>query len=71
MQYDENAIITQLTPSELIVVEEVAKGLSNQAVATALGKSQRTIESHVSNILSKTGLKNRTQLTLWYITGKA
>ena len=71
MGHDENAVITPLTPSEQRVLAEVAKGSSNKEVATVLDKSLRTVESHVSNILSKTGFKNRTQLTRWYITEQA
>lgn len=57
----------QLTPTEKKVVDLVARGFSNRDISVALGVSQRTIESHVSNMLNKTGLHNRTELSRWVI----
>jgi len=57
----------ELTPTELKVVQFVAKGLANKDIANHLNVSQRTIESHVSNMLGKTGLNNRTELARWAI----
>lgn len=54
-----------LTPTETRVIQYVAKGMSNREIAETLGVSQRTIESHVSNMLGKTGLHNRTELARW------
>ena len=54
-----------LTPTETKVVNLVAQGLKNQEIAVRLKVSQRTIESHVSNMLAKTGLHNRTELARW------
>jgi len=54
-----------LTPTETKVVNLVAQGLKNQEIAIKLKVSQRTIESHVSNMLTKTGLNNRTELARW------
>lgn len=52
----------ELTPTETKVVSFVAQGLSNREIAEKLNVSQRTIESHVSNMLNKTSLNNRTEL---------
>ncbi|VEP12633.1 Two component LuxR family transcriptional regulator [Hyella patelloides LEGE 07179] len=57
----------ELTPTELKVVQLVAKGMANRNIAEQLNVSQRTIESHVSNMLNKTSLKNRTELARWAI----
>ena len=57
----------ELTPTELKVVQLVARGLPNREIAQTLNVSQRTIESHVSNMLCKTGLSNRTELARWAI----
>lgn len=57
----------ELTPTETKVVNFVAQGLSNREIALELGVSQRTVESHVSNMLNKTGLHNRTELSRWAI----
>ncbi len=56
-----------LTPTELKVVQFVARGMANREIAEELRVSQRTIESHVSNMLGKTGLHNRTELARWAI----
>ncbi len=57
----------ELTPTELRVVQLVAKGMANREIASQLNVSQRTIESHVSNMLNKTSLNNRTELARWAI----
>ena len=55
----------QLTPKEETIVQLVARGMKNQEIAEELNISQRTVESHVSNMLGKTGLHNRTELARW------
>jgi len=57
----------ELTPTEQRVIQMVAKGMSNREIAESLSVSQRTVESHVSNMLGKTGLHNRTELARWAI----
>lgn len=57
----------ELTPTELKVVQLVARGKANRDIAEIMEVSQRTIESHVSNMLGKTGLHNRTELARWAI----
>ena len=58
-------IHVELTPTELKVVGLVAQGMANRQIASNLNVSQRTIESHVSNMLNKTNLHNRTELARW------
>jgi DNA-binding NarL/FixJ family response regulator len=60
----------QLTPTELKVVQLVAQGMANREIAERLNVSQRTIESHVSNMLNKTQLHNRTELSRWAIESR-
>ena len=60
----------ELTPTELRVVQFVARGMANREIAEELSVSQRTIESHVSNMLGKTGLHNRTELARWAIENR-
>jgi len=60
----------ELTPTEVKVVQLVARGLSNREIAEVMNVSQRTIESHVSNMLAKTSLHNRTELARWAIESK-
>jgi DNA-binding CsgD family transcriptional regulator/tetratricopeptide (TPR) repeat protein len=48
-----------LTARELQIAQQVAAGLSNQDIATALSRSPRTVENHVATTLAKLGAKRR------------
>ncbi|HEY0171689.1 MAG TPA: response regulator transcription factor [Pyrinomonadaceae bacterium] len=50
------------TESEGRVARLVAEGLSNKEIAAELGSSVRTVEGHISNILSKKGWSNRVEI---------
>ncbi len=54
-----------LTEREVEVLKLVAKGYSNEEIADALVVSERTARGHVSSILSKLHLANRTQAALY------
>jgi len=54
-----------LTIRELEILKLVAQGFSNQEIAEELVISERTVRTHVSNILSKLHLANRTQAALY------
>jgi NarL family two-component system response regulator LiaR len=54
-----------LTEREVEVLRLVAQGLSNQEIADVLVLSERTVRTHVTNILTKLHLANRTQATLY------
>lgn len=54
-----------LSERELQVIELVASGLTNQEVADSLEISKRTVDNHISNILSKTKTDNRVALVRW------
>lgn len=54
-----------LTERELEVLKLVAQGLSNPEIAETLVISMPTVRSHITNILNKLGLKNRTQAVLY------
>lgn len=55
----------ELTEREVEVLSLVAQGLSNQEIADRLIVSERTVRKHVSNILGKLHLANRTQAALY------
>lgn len=55
----------ELTDREVEVLSLVAQGLSNQEIADQLIVSERTVRKHVSNILGKLHLANRTQAALY------
>jgi NarL family two-component system response regulator LiaR len=54
-----------LTAREMEVLKLIAKGLSNQAIAEELVISEPTARTHVTNILGKLHLANRTQAALY------
>lgn len=56
--------IVQLTPRELDVLRLVAKGLTNRAICKELNLAEVTIKKHVQSIMSKMGVKDRTQAAL-------
>jgi DNA-binding NarL/FixJ family response regulator len=51
----------KLTPRELEVLRQLARGLSNAEIATALYLSEATVKSHVASILSKLRIRDRAQ----------
>jgi DNA-binding NarL/FixJ family response regulator len=55
----------QLTNREQEVLELIAKGLSNAQIAEQLFISEKTVKSHVSNILSKLHFADRTQVAVF------
>ena len=58
------ARLKALTEREIEVIRAVATGLSNAEIATVLYMSVATVKAHISTILSKLGLDNRTQIAL-------
>lgn len=62
----------RLTPRELEVIDRIADGMSNKAIARALSISHHTVKSHVRNILEKLALHSRLQVALYaHDTGTA
>ena len=56
-----------LTPRERQVAALVAQGKSNREIAEELVLSERTVENHVGNILSKLDFGSRAQIAAWAV----
>ncbi len=63
-----NALLSPPSPAELRVLGLVCRGYSNREIASALVLSVRTVESHISHLLAKSGCRSRTQLLIWAIS---
>ena len=59
------ALFTELTERELDVLKLIANGLTNSQIAEKLVISENTVKGHVSNILSKLHLADRTQVAVY------
>ena len=56
-----------MTKKELEVMEQVAQGLNNKEIAANLYLSEGTVRNYISTILEKLGLRDRTQLAIYYL----
>jgi predicted ATPase/DNA-binding CsgD family transcriptional regulator len=60
-----SALDTALTPRQLEIARLIADDLTNRQIADRLFLSERTVETHITNILNKLGLNSRIQLSRW------
>ena len=67
---NDNCNRSNLTSRELEIIEAVAEGLSNKEIAAKLFLGEGTVKNYINNILDKEGLSHRTQLAVYYLTGK-
>ncbi|KAF7781436.1 two-component system, NarL family, nitrate/nitrite response regulator NarP [Pseudoalteromonas rubra] len=58
------SVLDELTDREKQILVLIARGLSNKEIAGQLFKAEGTIRNHVSNLLSKLQVRDRTQATL-------
>jgi len=55
----------RLTPREREVLALLARGFANKRIAVELGIAEKTVKTHVSNVLAKLGVSDRTQAALY------
>lgn len=58
------------TARELDIITSIAEGLSNKEIADKLFISEGTVKNHISTILEKGNLSHRTQVAVYYLTGR-
>ncbi len=63
------AAFSCLTEREYEVVRLIAQGLDNRQIATEAYMGEGTVRNHISTILTKLGLRNRTQIAIAYLRG--
>ena len=57
-----------LSSKEYEVITLVAEGLSNKEIASEMFLSEGTVRNYISDVLDKLGLRDRTQLAVYYLT---
>jgi DNA-binding NarL/FixJ family response regulator len=63
--------LSVLSPREREIFELLARGASNPAIAKRLFVTSKTVESHVTHILSKLGLRSRMEVAVYAAAGAA
>ncbi|GIN39753.1 response regulator transcription factor [Heyndrickxia oleronia] len=61
---------TMFTTRERDIMSLIAKGYSNKEISKQLFISEGTVANYITSILGKTGLEHRTQIAIYFITGK-
>jgi DNA-binding NarL/FixJ family response regulator len=64
---EETPVDASITPRELVITRLVGEGRSNREIADELGLSIGTVKNHVSQIMDKLELRDRTQLAIYAI----
>ena len=62
--------LSLFTERERDIMSLIAKGYSNKAISKELFISEGTVANYITSILNKTGLEHRTQIAIYYLTGK-
>ena len=65
-----NTSSNPLGKREREVADLIAEGLSNKEIASRLFLSERTVETHVYNILNKLGFSSRVSIASWVTRGE-
>ena len=65
LSVESDRTLEQLTPREQAIVAWILRGASNQEIAEALCLAEKTVKNNITNILSRLGLRDRTQLAIF------
>lgn len=65
-----NPNMNNFSKREVEIIESIAEGLSNKEISEKLYISEGTVKNYITNILTKTNLKHRTQIAVYYLKGK-
>jgi two-component system, NarL family, response regulator LiaR len=63
---DRRAPDPELTPREQEVLDLIERGFANKRIALELGIAEKTVKTHVSHVLAKLGVSDRTQAALYF-----
>jgi RNA polymerase sigma factor (sigma-70 family) len=59
-------LLSELTPREQEILQLIAQGSSNREIAQSLYISEKTVKNHITNLLSRLGLRDRTQAAIYF-----
>jgi len=62
---DDERFLSPLSPREMEILELVTQGMSNKEIAYHLGISHQTVKNHMTSVLSKLGMADRTQAAVY------
>ena len=60
--------LSPLSPREMEILEHVTRGMSNKEIAFKLGISHQTVKNHMTSILRKLGVDDRTQAAVYALS---
>ncbi len=60
----------QISPRELDVLKLIARGMGNREIGESLYISERTVKTHVTHLLEKLNLRDRTQLAIYALQNR-
>jgi DNA-binding NarL/FixJ family response regulator len=64
LSFDAHSAPDRLTPRETEVMRLIAAGMGNREIAGSLGLVEGTVKNHISSVLSKLGVRDRTRAVL-------
>ncbi len=65
-----NSLAARISPREREVLQLIARGMDNREIGEALFISERTVKTHVTHLLEKLNLRDRTQLAIFALQNK-